>query len=146
MDFNYTGITKDGRRESSTLQAPNALAAGHILKDRGLLPILLQEQSKKSVWDIFKRIGTISLAEKINFVENLGIMLKAGISISRSLQILVKQTKNEKFKAILIDLYSQIEQGTGLAEALARYPNIFTNIFLNMDQHPAHDPKIALDS
>ena len=59
-------------------------------------------------------------------------MLKAGISISRSLQIVVKQTHNEKFKNILTDIYNQVQQGKGLSEALEKYPNVFPGIFISM--------------
>ncbi|HYV33851.1 MAG TPA: type II secretion system F family protein, partial [Candidatus Limnocylindria bacterium] len=92
----------------------------------------IHEQSKNSPLNFLKNLGTISLGEKINFIENLSIMLKAGISISRGLQIQVKQTKNGKFKAILTDIYNQVEQGKGLSEALAKYPNVFASIFFSM--------------
>jgi len=59
-------------------------------------------------------------------------MLKAGISISRSLQIVVKQTHNTKFKNILTDVYNQVQQGKGLSEALEKYPNVFPGIFFSM--------------
>ena len=132
MDFTYTATTKDGKRESSSIQAASLAAAGHLLKERGLLPLELKEQSKKSGLNILKNFGTISLNEKISFVENLSIMLKAGISISRGLQILVKQTKNERFKNILMDIYSQVQGGKGLSESLSKYPNVFSSIFFSM--------------
>ena len=132
MDFTYTASTKDGKRESSSIQAASLAAAGHLLKERGLLPLELKEQSKKSGLNILKNFGTISLNEKISFVENLSIMLKAGISISRGLQILVKQTKNERFKNILMDIYSQVQGGKGLSESLSKYPNVFSSIFFSM--------------
>jgi len=59
-------------------------------------------------------------------------MLKAGISISRCLQILVKQTQNYKFQTILSDVYNQVQQGKGLAEALAKYSEVFPSIAISM--------------
>ncbi|MBI5530058.1 MAG: type II secretion system F family protein [Candidatus Doudnabacteria bacterium] len=132
MEFTYTAITKAGQKETSSIQAPNITAAGHILKEQGLLLTHIEEQQKKSVVDFLRNISTVSLDEKINFVENLSVMLKAGISISRGLQIQVKQTKNVKFKNILTDIYNQVEQGKGLSEALEKYPNVFSNIFFSM--------------
>lgn len=132
MEFSYVATTKDGQRKTATIQAPNLAAAGHMLKEQGFLPLEIKEQGKKNAFSFLKSFGTISLAEKINFVENLSIMLKAGISISRGLQIQVKQTKNVKFKVILTDIYNQVEEGKGLSEALEKYPNIFSNIFFSM--------------
>lgn len=103
-----------------------------MLKEQGLLPTHIEEQQKKTVVSFLSNISTISLDEKINFIENLSVMLKAGISISRAMQILVKQTKNVKFKNIISDVYNQVQQGKGLAEALEKYPNVFSNIFFSM--------------
>ncbi len=132
MEFSYTAITKSGQKESATIAAPNIAAAGHMLKEQGLLPTHIEEQQKKTVVSFLSNISTISLDEKINFIENLSVMLKAGISISRAMQILVKQTKNVKFKNIISDVYNQVQQGKGLAEALEKYPNVFSNIFFSM--------------
>ncbi|MCL5666534.1 MAG: type II secretion system F family protein [Patescibacteria group bacterium] len=132
MDFSYSAITKNGQRESGTIQAASAAAAGHLLKEQGLLPTRVEESRKSSVVSFFKNVSTISLDEKINFVENLSVMLKAGISISRGLQILVKQTKNARYKGILADIANQVESGKSLGEAMAKYPAVFSNIFVSM--------------
>ena len=132
MEFIYTAITKDGHKETASIQAPNLAVAGHLLKEQGLLPTHIEEQNKKNAINFLKNISTVSLAEKINFVENLSVMLKAGISISRGLQILVKQSKNQKLKNILEDVYNQVQQGKGLSEALGKYPEVFSNIFFSM--------------
>lgn len=132
MEFAYTAIRKDGHKESATISAPNLATAGHLLKEQGLLPTEISENSKKSPFDFLKNISTVSLGEKINFIENLSVMLKAGISISRCLQILVKQTKNRKFQTILADVYNQVQEGKGLSEALAKYSGVFPNIVVSM--------------
>ncbi len=132
MDFVYSAINKAGQKETATIQAPNVIAAGHMLKEQGLTVTRLQESGKKSFFKSLENFSTISLDEKINFVENLSVMLKAGISISRGLQIQVRQTKNTKFRNILTDVYNQVQQGKGLSEALEKYPGIFSNIFYSM--------------
>lgn len=132
MEFTYNAISKDGRRESGVITAGNSAAAGHILKERGLLPTSLESEAGFSLSSQLQKIGTVSLAERIGFVQNLGIMLKAGIAVSRALQIQVKQTKNPKFKNILADIAQQVESGKGLGEAISKYPHIFSNIFVSM--------------
>ncbi len=132
MDFTYNAITKDGHRESGMIAAGNLAAAGHLLKERGLLPTLLEEHKGLSFLDQLQKLGTVSFAEKIGFAENLGIMLKAGIAVSRALSIQVKQTKNPRFKNILSDIAGQVESGKSLGEALSKYPHNFSNIFVSM--------------
>ncbi len=132
MQFSYEALTKDGHKESATIEAPSALVAGHLLKEQGLLPTEIHEKSKNNLLEKLKNMSTVSLAEKINVIENLSVMLKAGISISRGLQILVRQTKNIKLKNILTDVYGEVQAGKSLSESMGKYPDVFSNIFITM--------------
>lgn len=133
MEFTYEALTKDGKRESATIQAQSAAAAGHLLKEQGLLPIEIKEKTgTANIVELLRKYSTISLDEKIGFVENLSIMYKSGIALPRALQILVKQTKNVRFKIILSEVHNQVQSGKYLAEALSQYPGVFSNIFLSM--------------
>ncbi len=132
MEFSYTAITKTGQRVNATVQAANAAAAGHALKEQGLLPLEIKEMKKSSILNFLRSVSTISLDEKIGFVENLSIMLKSGISVTRAMQILVKQTKNVRLNAIIVDIAAQVEGGKSLGEALSRHENVFSNIFISM--------------
>jgi len=133
-EFTYIALGRDGHKEESTITAPTAVAAGHLLKEQGLLPTNISEKASTTGFstDIFKSLSSISLAEKITFIENLSIMLKAGISVSRGLQILAKQIKNRRFKTIAEDIYSQVQSGKGLGDSMEKYPNVFSNIFYSM--------------
>lgn len=129
--FKYIAVGKDGQKQNASIDAPNLAVAGHLLKEQGLLPVEIKEESGGGA-DFLQKFSKISFDEKINFVENLGVMLKAGIAISRALQILVKQTSNARFKVILGDIYNQVEQGKGLSEAMAKYPDVFPSIAISM--------------
>jgi type IV pilus assembly protein PilC len=132
MEFTYVALTKDGRKESSIISAPNIATAGHLLKEQGLLPTEIKEKTTSGGMEFLTQLSTIKFEEKINFIDNLGVMLKAGIPISRSLQILTKQTSNPRFKNILSDIHTQVEQGKGLSEAMEKYPTVFPNIMISM--------------
>jgi type IV pilus assembly protein PilC len=131
-DFSYIALTKDGRREAAVIQAISPEAAGHMLKEQGLLPVQISEKQKGSAFSLLKSLTTISLGEKIVFISNLGIMIKAGISVPKSLRILTNQTTNSRFKNILTDIASQVEEGKNLGEALEKHANVFSNIFVSM--------------
>ena len=132
-EFTYIALGKDGHREESTIAAATAMAAGRMLKDQGLLPTQITEKVEGGMnFDVLKALSTVSLKEKIIFIENLGIMLKAGIAVARSLKILAKQTHNPRFRSIVEDICIQVEQGKGLGEALEKYPKVFSNIFISM--------------
>ncbi len=133
MEFSYEAIAKDGHRETATITAVDSAAAGHMLKEQGLMPVeIKQKGANMGVLDVLRKFSTISLSEKIGFVENLHIMYKAGIALPRALQILVKQSKNLRFKLVLTDIYNQVQTGKYLSEALEAHSDVFSNIFLSM--------------
>ena len=132
MEFTYSALTKDGHRQTASIQAPNLSVAGHLLKEQGLLPTEISERGNSAVFNFLHTFSSVNLNEKIGFIENLSVMLKAGISITRCLQILVKQTTNQKFKIILADIATQVEQGKTLGDALGKFPNVFPNIAVSM--------------
>lgn len=130
--FTYTAVSKEGTRETATIEASSYLAAGHLLKERGLLPVELEEKHEKSFMTWLRNSGTVPLKEKIAFIDDMHLMLKAGIPAPRALRIITKQSKNKKFKSILDNMASMVEQGKSLHEALAEYPKVFSNIFIAM--------------
>ncbi len=131
--FTYTALKPDGSREKGTLAASSSFAAGHDLHERGLTPIDLKEVTAGSDPLAFlANFMTVPLAEKLTFVENLELMLKSGIPVSRSMRILAKQTRNRKFSKILESLEQAVENGSQLYEAMNAHPQVFSSIFVNM--------------
>lgn len=131
--FTYTAIQADGTRTSGTVAAASALVAGHDLKQQGLTPVELKEvREGGSGLDFLQGLRGVPLSEKLTFVENLELMLKSGIPVSRSIQILSKQTHNGRFAKILNALEQQVQNGQQLHEAMAAYPNVFSGIFVSM--------------
>jgi len=78
----------------------------------------------KLVQNFFSKVKT---QELIIFTKNLSGMLKAGLSLSRAISVLQKQTKNPKFSAVLVSLNNEINIGGTLSSGLAKFPNIFQN-------------------
>ena len=76
--------------------------------------------------------GRITIIEKINFIKNLSAMLSAGLSISRALSVMERQSKNKSFKNILSSLVSDIEGGETFASALEKYPKVFSPLMVSM--------------
>ncbi|MDO8668072.1 MAG: type II secretion system F family protein [bacterium] len=86
--------------------------------------------NKVGLW--FKRFTTIPISEKLFFVQYLGIMLKAGISLSIALKTLAKQTKNKRFSGVINEISKNVEKGTSFTESLRPHEKIFGQLFVNM--------------
>lgn len=77
-------------------------------------------------------LSRIPTSEKLFFVQHLGIMLKAGMSLLVSLETLSRQTDNKRFKKIIDDIAANIEKGKSLNESLKAHQKIFGELFVNM--------------
>lgn len=70
--------------------------------------------------------------EVIRMAKNLAAMLSAGLSVSRALSVIERQSGNSRMKTIAVDLAESIKQGSSFHEALAAHPNVFPPLLIAM--------------
>jgi len=68
----------------------------------------------------------------LSFTSQLSVMVRAGISLQDSLEAIGEQIENRKFRIVVLDLKEQIESGQSFSQALAEYPSVFNNLYVNM--------------
>lgn len=95
---------------------------------------MADEKQQKESW--FKRLSFklehISFSQKIFLVDNLRVMLKAGLSIIESLEILEAQIERAKLKKLIGRARQDVEKGKTLAEAFEKIPELFPSIYVKM--------------
>ena len=78
-------------------------------------------------------IGTgVKRVEIIRMAKNLSAMLSAGLSLSRALSVIERQSDNKNLKNVATGLSESIKKGSSFHEALAQYPKIFSELFVAM--------------
>ncbi len=77
-------------------------------------------------------IGRVKEHDLIVFAHNLSAMMTAGLSLSRALSILERQAKNKIFKATIKTLIEEISRGNTLSVGMAKFPKVFSPIFVSM--------------
>lgn len=77
-------------------------------------------------------LNGVGTQEKINFAKNLSAMIDAGLAVSRALTVMERQSSNKNLKKILASLNSEISQGKTLSDAMLKYPNTFSTLFISM--------------
>ncbi len=127
-----TGEISEDYRESK-----DKFSLAHELKADGLSLLSAQDESttaeKKIDFEYINEfIIRIKLHEKIIFANNLSSMLTAGLSLSRALSVLERQTKNAKFKKIIKAIIEEVNSGKTLSSAMAKYPKVFPLVFTAM--------------
>lgn len=132
MLFKYAALNKTGATEKDQIEAVSYHEAVTMLHQKGLIPVEITEKRKEIGTSVLTMFSKVSLQDKILLVKNLSILLKAGVPLTRSLKIIMEQSKNAKFRSILSDIHKRVESGKSISEAFSAYPNTFSNIFISM--------------
>lgn len=147
MLFSYKAKTKDGVIIQEVMESHDKFSASRELRTRGcvVLSITLKKGNPLSVDQIFQKIfGRIKVQEQIIFTKNLSGMLKAGLSLSRAISVLQKQTKNPRFNDVLTSLNNEIDAGGTLSSGLSIFPNIFSKLFVSMTRAGEESGNLAI--
>lgn len=67
-----------------------------------------------------------------NFTAQLVVMLKAGVPLIESLEMLGKQLESEKMEEIVQDIIKKINGGMIFSKALSHYPRVFNSLYVSM--------------
>ncbi|MFA4890140.1 MAG: type II secretion system F family protein [Candidatus Paceibacterota bacterium] len=133
MHFSYYAKKISGEEMKGVLEAKDKYDLARVLRQQGLVLVSCKEEGeKKSSFHLPSIFGRIPVTEKMFFSRNLSVMISAGVSVSRGLEILGRQTKNKKFKKIIEDLVESIKKGTSMSESMKQFPDVFTPIFIAM--------------
>ena len=147
--FTYQALDKSGNQTKGTIEAASSEEAIQRIKLQGFFPTSVREQKvKKSatskgdgeeVKSKKKGGGGISLPfVKVKtkllttFTRQLSTLQDAGLPLLRSLQILEQQQKPGLFKGILMGVVEDVEGGSSLSEAMAKYPRAFNTLYTKM--------------
>jgi type IV pilus assembly protein PilC len=76
--------------------------------------------------------GRVKAHDKVLLAKNLSAMLEAGLSLSRALAVIERQTKNKKLKDALSIINQDLAAGKTFNETISKFPNIFSPLFISM--------------
>ena len=142
--YAYTGLGPKGRSVKGIETADNVAALKASLKRRGVFLTAVSETSAKvaaaaaasqgagreiDLSAIFDRISQTIIAR---ITRLLATMLTAGVTLPEALAALVEQVESERLKGILSDVATRVNEGSALADSLARYPKVFKPLYINM--------------
>ncbi|MEK9182385.1 MAG: type II secretion system F family protein [Patescibacteria group bacterium] len=133
--FNFKAVKPSGETYEATRESADKFSLYKEVKNEGdtVVGVSKLKTSKNPVFSrIFAVFGMITMHEKIIFAKNLGAMLSAGLSLSRSLSIIERQTKNKRLKKIAVSLNEDISRGKTLSEAMKEHSQVFSNLLVAM--------------
>ena len=133
--FHYKTVDKAGKQVEGTAEAKDKFALYHSVKQDGSTVIFVEEVSQKkglSATNLLSFLDSVKTHDKITFARNLGTMLEAGLSLSRALSVIERQSKKEKLKELVGKINQSIEKGKTFSDTLGDFPGVFSTLFISM--------------
>lgn len=129
--YKYKASTKDGHNINGNIEASSKKAALDTLKKQGLMPLLISEAKVKGEIKFLnsKKVKTKSV---VIFTRQLSTMISAGVPITKAMATLEEQTESKYFKSVINDIAKQVEGGQTIGDSMAKYPNVFGDVYINM--------------
>lgn len=131
--YQYKGMNKSGTEVKDVVTAESEISAKQKVKSLGIMLIDIKEKKSKTTTSggvsFGKKVGVNDLAM---MTKQLATLVRAKIQIVEALAALQDQVDNEHLKIVLSEVKQEVNEGASLANALAKHPKVFNNVYVNM--------------
>ena len=136
--YSYIARDKDGKVKQGVKEGQNQEEILSFLQGSGLLvthiaevlePKVFQKPKKKSKRRMHKRVR---LNDMILMARQLATLVSAGVTLLRSLDIIVQQVESIRLRKALEEIQEDIRTGKTFYSALAKHPKIFSDFWVNL--------------
>jgi type IV pilus assembly protein PilC len=105
------------------------------LRERGLIVLDVSEKNEAMRLEkLFDRFRSINMRDLAVFARQFATLIASGMPMLRSLYTLEDQTEDERLCGAIAGVRQDVEAGSSLADAMARRPQLFDNLFRAMVQ------------
>jgi type IV pilus assembly protein PilC len=126
--FTYTARDAKGALKTDTIEATSREDVVQQLRKMRLNVVKVEESSKAKQ----KTGGAIPMRDVVIFTRQFSTMINSGLPLVQALDILSKQTENKALAAVTRQVVFDVESGHTVADALAKHPKAFSDLYVNM--------------
>ena len=124
-NYSWSGKDKTGKVVRGEIRAGGEHVVLATLRRQGLQSISVKKVSTRGGKKITDKDITI-------FTRQLAVMMKAGVPLLQSFDIVGKGHANPSVGKLLLDIKTEVETGSSLGQAFRKYPRYFDNLFCNL--------------
>jgi type IV pilus assembly protein PilC len=133
--FEYKVRDAAGKLKTGKIEAETSAQVASKLKQMGYAPMSITEANaglnKELTIPGFGK-KKVKLKDLAVFSRQFATMINSGLSLLRSLSILVDQTENKELARVLGEVRNDIETGSSLSVAMAKHEDVFPPLMVNM--------------
>jgi type IV pilus assembly protein PilC len=126
--FTYTARDAKGELKTATINAANREDVVQQLRRLRMNVVKVEEQAKAKQ----KTGGAVSMRDIVIFTRQFSTMINSGLPLVQALDILSKQSENKALQAVTRQIVFDVESGHTVADALAKHPKAFSDLYVNM--------------
>ena len=126
--FLWEGTDRNGKKIKGKSLANDEASVRADLRRQGVVPTRIRKQSK----GLFSGGGKIVTGDIALFSRQLATMLAAGIPLVQAFEIVGNGHENAAMQKLILSVKADVEGGSALAEALAKHPLYFDDLFVNL--------------
>ncbi|MFA5358973.1 MAG: type II secretion system F family protein [Patescibacteria group bacterium] len=131
--FQYKVQDSSGRIFKGLVETSSEADAKNILENQNYNILFIREAKKRSkILDILPFLERVSPKDLVIFSRQLSILVSANLPLVEALDTLARETKREKIKIIVSRVADSVEGGKKLSEAMAEFPEVFSNFFIKL--------------
>jgi type IV pilus assembly protein PilC len=136
--FTYHGEDSSGKKITNTVEAEDRFGVYAVARNIGHTVASVEENKgfdyKKflNVEKLNYMMSRVKSDELTMTTRNVGSMLKAGLTISRALSVVERQSTNPRLKGVLKRIVERINQGDQFNETLKQFPEVFNDLYIAM--------------
>ena len=123
--FLWEGVDRNNRQVRGESKAASETVVTSNLRRQGIRITKIKRQT-------FRGGRRVSEKDVTFFTRQLATMLKAGVPLLQSFEIVARGHSNARFSRLMMDVKSRIEAGSSLADAFRQYPAQFDNLYCNL--------------
>jgi type IV pilus assembly protein PilC len=127
VPFTWEGKDRAGKTVKGKLVAATEAAVRQELRRQGVVPTRVRKQST-----LFRKHGRVTAADIAIFARQMATMMTAGIPLVQSFDIIGAGHENPAMQKLILAIKGDVEGGTALADALAKHPLHFDELFVNL--------------
>lgn len=132
MNFSYKALAADGKTVSGSAEASDRDGLIALLARQKLHPIVIHAEKSKGALSFSLLKPRVRLPDLVIFTRQLSTMISAGVPLVKALDTLALDTDSKYLRTIIGSITKDVEGGLPLATAFAKYPNVFSRVYINM--------------
>ena len=130
MEFRCRLASPSGQIIEGVYSADTEARLRHELEDKGLYVLSLQPKGAVAGVSLqLPQQRRIPSREFLVFNQELATLLKAGMPLVQSLDLLKRRVDNPRFRSVLEDVHEKVRSGTSLSDAFASHGDLFPSVY-----------------